>query len=300
MSRVRKALVWILVLAVLVGAALGWSAWRKSVVASKPQASSPSATATSSALPTALTGTATATATTFETQARTWGTPLFDKTAAEKLSITEAIKQWRVSDDCGLTARRAALEKVTNTKVVTLHGVGERDSSWGSSELYANYPDYWSKQLYTLGVNVVPGSVRVSSIARKSDGTLSVKVSVRQQVVVYTPPSDDEMIAGQWTFAPSVGYYDSVDTLRLSADGTTVAQLPDGSLQGLWFLAPLVNGFKSADSALTGLSSASERDDQSVVYKGDDFRSVDKGLYPDPLFMGDSGTVQVPAPERTE
>lgn len=300
MSRARKIIIAILVACVLVGAAVGLSAWRRSVTASQSQPATTSARPPqTSQLPQSLSQTVTQTVTDFETNARQWGVSRFDQQSAQAMTINQAITHWRVSDDGGLPSRRTALEQLIRPESITLHEVQETDPAWQGTSLYTGYADYWAKQLYTIGINIEPGSLQVTKVKQASDGTISVTVSLRQQVIVYTPPAKDALPEGSWTFAPSIGYYDCEDHLTLSDDGKKVVQLPDGNLSGPWFLSPLIHGWKKADSGFTGLSGATDRHDQSVTYQGDDFRNVQTGLYPDPLFMGSGSTAQQPAPDGT-
>lgn len=299
MSRGRRILVAVVAVAALIAAAFGLSAWRRAVNAGRPSPKAPSSSAPpSGALPAPLADAAARTATGFETNARQWGVGRFDLGQAQAMPIGQAITRWRVTDDGGLPARRAALEPLVGGSV-TLHDPQERDPSWAGTDLYSGYADYWAKQLYTIGVNIEPDGLKVVRAGRSSDGTIDVRVSVRQQVVVYTPPAADQMPEGSWTFSPSIGYYQCEDHLRLSGDGARVVQLPDGGMSGPWFLSPLVHGWKKADSGFTGLTGAEQRHDQSVTYQGDGFRGVHAGLYPDPLFMGSGATAQQPAPEGT-
>lgn len=298
MNKTKKTAIAIVVAALAVTAVVGFGVWFRREANSRPSPTPSVEAPKSDSLPPSLAATAARTATDFEANARQWGVGRFDLREAQGLPIGQAVTRWRVSDDGGLPARKAALEPLVGDSV-QLHDPQEKDPSWDGASLYHGYADYWSKQLYTIGVNLEPDGVKVTSADRSSDGTITVKVTTRQQVVVYTPPAAGDTAEGSWTFSPSIGYYDSQDRLRLSEDGTKVVQLPDGNLSGPWFLSPLVHGWKKADSGFTGLAAATERHDQSVTYRGDDFRNAQTGLYPDPLFFGSGSTAQQPAPEGT-
>ena len=298
-KRTRNILVAALVAVVVVVAALAWSAWRRGVTGNETKPAASASVKHDDGISEAVSKKAGETVASFETNARSWGVPMFDQASAQKMSIGDAIKYWRVADDGGFPAREAALKQMVNTDVVKLNDPNGVDTSWAGTDLYSGYADYWAKQLYTIGVNVVPDSLKVTKLQKNSDGTLNAVVSVRQQVVVYSPPSKDELPNGSWVFSPSIAYYDSEDTLKLNSRGDQVVQLPNGNLSGSWFLAPLTNGFKIADTGFTGLSGANEHSNQSVTYQGDDFRNVQTGLYPDPLFVGSSDTNQLPGAEAT-